>query len=142
MSMQIKMREYEDVIVIRIEGYLNQSNIDLMQQTIDSIVMDGYNKILFDCSQLQTIDASCLKMFHELFMQSPPEGKIMLSGANSLIRNLFNTVGLDHFIEHMDTMAQAKDYLLEFNRPELNYCPTSEVNKLVQEGAEQWQEPQ
>ncbi|MCK5894439.1 MAG: STAS domain-containing protein [Endozoicomonadaceae bacterium] len=110
MSLELSLEEYQNIIVITLNGILQPDNANFLQSSLDGLVRDGFSRFVLDCTQLKSINSDGLAVLYDLFLELPPSGKIVLCNANRRIQGILNISGLGHYlvcVESRDTAMKA-----------------------------------
>lgn len=107
MSLELKLEEYQEVIVIALNGIVQPNNATFLQNSLDSLVKDGFSHFVLDCTHLKSINSDGLAVLYDLFLDLPPNGKIVLCNANRRIRGLLDISGLGHYLPYLESRDTA-----------------------------------
>jgi anti-anti-sigma factor len=83
--------EKEDVLVIRITGEVDMSNVDALRERIDSMVPAGTGRVVFDLGELEFIDSSGLSLLVDV---ANGVGHAELRAPSPIVRRIVDLTGL------------------------------------------------
>ena len=109
MSLELALEEYQDVVVVALDGVVQPSNAAFLRNSLKTLARDGYFRFVLDCTQLRSVNSDGLSILYDMFLSLPPDGKIVLCNANQNIRTLLDISGLGHYlhcVENRDAAMQ------------------------------------
>lgn len=107
MSLELALEEYQDIVVITLDGIVQPDNADFLHNSLNALSRDGYSRFVLDCTQLKSINSDGLAVLYDLFLELPPNGKIVLCNANRRIRGLLDISGLGHYLPCVESRETA-----------------------------------
>ncbi|OGJ89087.1 MAG: hypothetical protein A2268_08805 [Candidatus Raymondbacteria bacterium RifOxyA12_full_50_37] len=103
-----------NLIVLRIEGSIDQANIDQLQKTIARVVAGGCARIIANCEKLSFISSSGIGVFIDLKeVLGEKNGELAFAAVTSKFLNIFHKVGVD---ELFTMFPGEKEALSHFNQ--------------------------
>jgi anti-anti-sigma factor len=106
--MNIKKEKINDFCVIRIEGRIDTTNFNGFENEINLLFNSGEKNIIFDCSGLNYISSSGLRVF--LITQKKSislDGKLHLCCLQPAIKEIFDISGFSTIFKIFDTENEA-----------------------------------
>ncbi|UCD83609.1 MAG: STAS domain-containing protein [Deltaproteobacteria bacterium] len=102
------------IMILKIAGYVDASNINHFEQQLGEQINKGYYKIILDCSELEYLNSSALGIildFHKLAAKH--QGGIRLLNLSHRIESTFNMLGFnDYFL----IFSEEKKAIESFNK--------------------------
>lgn len=83
--------ENGDVLVIRITGEVDVSNVDVLRERIGTMVPAGTGRVVFDLGELEFIDSSGLSLLVDI---ASGVGRAELRTPSSIVRRIVDLTGL------------------------------------------------
>jgi len=106
--MNIKERKEKEALVISLEGRLDTTNYNELERKLSMIYDDKPVNILMDCSQLQYISSSGLRVMLMFLKRSKTAGvKFVLCSLQDPIREIFDISGFTGIFEIFATCDEA-----------------------------------
>ncbi len=106
--MKIRMREYEAIIELLIEGNIMQENVDVFKNRLNDLIDNGKIRIVLNFADTSYISSLCLSVIISIKNRlSALNGDIKIIGANQLISNLFEITNLNKKLELHKTIEAA-----------------------------------
>jgi anti-sigma B factor antagonist len=102
----------EGVLILKIVGFIDASNINLFDRRIHEQIEKGYSKIILDCSELQYINSSALGLLlevHQLAVKR--QGGIKILKLPKKIERTFEILG---FTEYFQIFSEEEKALQSF----------------------------
>jgi len=97
--MNIEVSNHEDEAVIRVSGCIDTAAAAEFQRKIDDVSV-GAKKVTFDFSGVEFIASSALRVMVSLAKRlSASGGRIAVTGANEVVRDVFEMTGLVEVFE-------------------------------------------
>ena len=105
--MEIKETTMDETTVIGIEGRLDTTNYAILENKLMSLIDGGQVKIIMDCSKMDYISSSGLRVFLLGLMK----GRFILTDLQETIREIFEIAGFTSIFEIYKTQEEAVDVL-------------------------------
>lgn len=91
--MTTNILETSDQVIAKLSGELDTAAAPLAEQTLQPLVDKGKD-IVIDCSELEYISSSGLRIFLSILKQAQPFGKqVVLKNVNDVIRDVLEISG-------------------------------------------------
>lgn len=92
--MNTTIEEKDGVMTVAFEGRLDTINVPEVEETIRPIYTTETKEIILDCSKMEYISSSGLRIFLSIAINSQETGKhVTVTGVNSFVTNLFEMTG-------------------------------------------------
>ncbi len=112
--MKIRMKEYESLVELLIEGNVMQENVDVFKNRLNDLIDNGKIKIVLNFKAASYISSLCLSVIISAKNRlSTLNGDIKIIQANQLISNLFEITNLNKKLEIHNTLEEASSAFLE-----------------------------
>ena len=109
--MAISESRHGDAVVIRIDGRLDNSSTEELEQLVRDVLERKEQKILFDFSGLDYINSSGLRILIMAFQQLRPDGgKIGICGIRDYIQEVFEVSGYDRLFAMFPTVEESDGF--------------------------------
>jgi len=107
--MRITERKIDDIVVLSLVGRLTiNDGVDLLRETVTSVVRQGNPKVVLNMSQVPYIDSPALgELVHCLMLARGAKGAVKLAGVNGRVVNLLTIMKLTAEFDTHDTEQQA-----------------------------------
>jgi anti-anti-sigma factor len=106
--MEIKETVQNDVVILEMNGRLDTTNYNVLEEKIIKLVDSNRHNILVDCSELSYISSSGLRiMLMGLKKINAVKGKFILSGLQENIREIFEISGFTSIFTILPTRKEA-----------------------------------
>jgi anti-anti-sigma factor len=106
--MKIRMREYDSIVELLIEGNIMQENVDVFKNRLNDLIDNGKIKIVLNFEATNYISSLCLSVIVSVKNRlSLLNGDIKIVQANRLIYNLFEITNLNKKLEIHKTLEDA-----------------------------------
>lgn len=106
--MKIRMREYDSLVELVIEGNIMQENVDVFKNRLHDLIDNGKIKIVLNLEATSYISSLCLSVIVSVKNRlSILNGDIKIIQANRLITNLFEITNLNKKLEMHNTLEEA-----------------------------------
>ena len=99
MALELSLEEHQELAIIALDGNVRASNADLLQDTIDMLIDDGYSRIILDCEGLISMNSDGLAVLSDLVKYMQGRGRLVLCSVKKPVQDLLHISGLDMFIE-------------------------------------------
>lgn len=106
--MNITTEKINNYTVLNIDGRIDTSNFSAFEKEIDQLFHDGVKNLIFNCSGLNYISSSGLRVF--LVAQKKTillKGKLHLCNMQSSIKEIFAISGFSNIFNIFDTLEEA-----------------------------------
>ena len=106
--MNITTEKINDFTVLKIDGRIDTSNFSEFEEEIDQLFKNGVKNIIFNCSGLNYISSSGLRVF--LVAQKKTillQGRLHLCNMQSAIKEIFAISGFSNLFRIFDTLEKA-----------------------------------
>lgn len=98
--MEVKTEKQGKVTTVRLIGRLDTPSAQEVSKAMDPVIADAAGTIVLDCSQLEYISSSGLRIFLTVRKASAVQGgKVIVKGMNNDIRNVFMMTGFLNLFE-------------------------------------------
>lgn len=98
----------EGIKIVSLNGRLDISTQDAVQEKINSLLSDGSPKIVIDCTDLTFISSAGLRVFMSALKQvSSVDGKLVISTLNDTTRKIFDITGYDSVFNITNSLDEA-----------------------------------
>lgn len=98
----------DGIKVVGLNGRLDISTQDAVQDKINTLLSDGSAKIVIDCSDLTFISSAGLRVFMSALKQvSSVDGKLVISSLNDTTRKIFDITGYDSVFNIATSLDEA-----------------------------------
>jgi len=106
--MEINEIRKDEITIIAIDGRLDTTNYSLLENKLMSLVDDGQVKIIMDCSKMEYISSSGLRVFLLALKKIKiMKGRFIVSDLQETIREIFEIAGFSSIFEICKTKAEA-----------------------------------
>jgi anti-anti-sigma factor len=106
--MNITTEKINDFSVLKIDGRIDTSNFSEFEEEVDQLFNNGIKNIIFNCSGLNYISSSGLRVF--LVAQKKTillQGKLHLCNMQPAIKEIFAISGFSNIFRIFDTLEKA-----------------------------------
>ena len=98
--MKTTITEENNTQVVRLEGRLDTAASAQVQADVQPLIDDIHSDIILDCSNLEYISSSGLRIFLSILKSAKPKGhNVYIQGLNSELRNVFAITGFINLFE-------------------------------------------
>lgn len=107
--MRITERTIDDIVVLNLVGRLTVNDgVDLLRDTVTSLVKQGHAKVVLNMAQVPYIDSPALgELVHCLMLARGARGSVKLAGVNGRVVNLLTIMKLTAEFDTHDTEQEA-----------------------------------
>ena len=106
--MEINELTNDETTIIGIEGRLDTTNYGILENKLMSLIDGGQVKIIMDCSKMEYISSSGLRVFLlGLKKITIMKGRFMISDLQETIREIFEIAGFTSIFEIYKTKEEA-----------------------------------
>jgi anti-anti-sigma factor len=106
--MEIVKEKINNFQVLKIEGRLDTSNFNEFEKEISQLFESGWKNLVFECSGLNYISSSGLRVFLTAQKKSiSAGGKLHLCCLQPVIREIFDISGFSTIFKIFDTLEKA-----------------------------------
>jgi anti-sigma B factor antagonist len=105
----INVEKEKELTVIKPSGRLDVSGSDIFEKTSDKLINEGARLFLIDCSQVEFLSSSGLRVL--LILHNKLEntgGKMLICCPNERVMDVFNLSRFDKVIRIVPTKEEAK----------------------------------
>jgi len=106
--MNITTEKVKDFSVLKIDGRIDTSNFSVFEEEIDQLFNNGVKNIIFNCSGLNYISSSGLRVF--LVAQKKTillKGRLHLCNMQPAIKEIFAISGFSNIFGIFDSLEEA-----------------------------------
>lgn len=97
-----------EVMIVGLEGHVDQSNSQTLQKTLNDIVESGVFKVIFDCDQLYYMSSAGWGIFvGEVKRFRENGGDIKIANMNPDINDVFQMLEFFHILEDYSSVQEA-----------------------------------
>jgi anti-anti-sigma factor len=108
MNMNITTEKINDFTVLKIDGRIDTSNFSVLEEEVNQLFSNGVNNIVFDCSGLNYISSSGLRVF--LIAQKKTillQGRLHLCNMQPAIKEIFAISGFSNIFRIFNILGEA-----------------------------------
>ncbi len=106
--MKIRMREYDNLVELVIDGNIMQENVDVFKNRLHDLIDNGNIRIVLNFGATSYVSSLCLSVIVNVKNRlSTLNGDIKIVMANRLISNLFEITNLNKKVEMYKTLEDA-----------------------------------
>lgn len=107
--MEVYQSKEEGFITLTIDGELDASSCEVLDESIQQVVSNKETRILVDCKQLSYISSAGLGVFMSYLQDFNKENiRMVLFNLNPEVREVFRILGLDNLIKIVTNKEDAK----------------------------------
>lgn len=107
--MEVYQSKEEGFITLTIDGELDASSCEVLDESIQQVVSNKETKILVDCKQLSYISSAGLGVFMSYLQDFNKDNiRMVLFNLNPEVREVFRILGLDNLIKIVTNKEDAK----------------------------------
>lgn len=107
--MEVYQSKEESFITLTIDGELDASSCEVLDESIQQVVSNKETRILVDCKQLSYISSAGLGVFMSYLQDFNKENiRMVLFNLNPEVREVFRILGLDNLIKIVANKEEAK----------------------------------
>jgi anti-sigma B factor antagonist len=107
--MEVYQSKEEGYITLTIDGELDASSCEVLDESIQQVVSNKENRILVDCKQLSYISSAGLGVFMSYLQDFNKDNiRMVLFNLNPEVREVFRILGLDNLIKIVANKEDAK----------------------------------
>ncbi len=100
--MKTTIKQKDDYLVVYFEGRLDTAAAPQVQQEVKSLNDSTCEKIILDCSKLDYISSSGLRIFFGILKNAKPKGyHVYIRGINDDLRQIFSITGFINLFEYL-----------------------------------------
>lgn len=98
--MNTTIEDKDGLITVVFEGVMDTLSVPEVETAIQPIFTSKTKEILIDCSRLEYVSSSGLRVFLCIALDTQSAGKhVCITGLNSLVRGVFDTTGFTNLFE-------------------------------------------
>ena len=99
--MKTTITEQENAVVATLDGRLDTAASSQTETELQAL-LDANKDIILDCTKMEYISSSGLRIFLSILKKAKPSGKhVYIKGLNNDVRNVFNITGFISLFEYM-----------------------------------------
>lgn len=88
------------VLIIKIVGFVDASNINLFDRRMYETVENGFSKIILDCSELQYINSSALGILMDIHLSANKrKGDLKILNLPKKMEKTFEMLGFNNYFQ-------------------------------------------
>ena len=107
--MEVYQSKEEGYITLTIDGELDASSCEVLDESIQQVVSNKETRILVDCKQLSYISSAGLGVFMSYLQDFNKDNiRMVLFNLNPEVREVFRILGLDNLIKIVTNKEDAK----------------------------------
>jgi anti-sigma B factor antagonist len=107
--MEVYQSKEEGFITLTIDGELDASSCEVLDESIQQVVSNKETRILVDCKQLSYISSAGLGVFMSYIQDFNKDNiRMVLFNLNPEVREVFRILGLDNLIKIVTNKEDAK----------------------------------
>ena len=108
----VKIEVEDGVTIFSIEGHLDATLVNALNERIYDIIESSFTKVVFDFSQLVYISSAGLRvLLYAAKKMKAKDGKVVLCSVNSNVKRVLDISGLTKFLPIYDEKNLALDAL-------------------------------
>ena len=89
-----KIEENDSVMTVYLDGRMNTAESTEVEKDIQPVYETECTEIIIDCSNLDYIASSGLRLFLNMLLETQPQGKhITVRGMNQTLKDVFDATG-------------------------------------------------
>jgi anti-sigma B factor antagonist len=98
--MVTKIEENDGIMTVCLEGRLDTSASDATEAELKPVYETECKEIILDCTQLEYIASSGLRLFLNMLIDTKPQGKhLVIKGMTQPLRDVFDITGFSNLFE-------------------------------------------
>lgn len=95
-----KIEENDGIMTVYLQGRLDTSASNKTEAELKPVYETECKEIIIDCTQLDYIASSGLRLFLNLLLDTQPQGKhISVKGMNQQLHNVFDMTGFSNLFD-------------------------------------------
>ena len=99
--MKTTIEDKDGIVTIVFEGRMDTVSSPEAQEAIQPVFSSKSQKVFIDCSNLEYVSSSGLRIFLSLAIDTQSSGKhIVITGWNDYVKNLFEMTGFTELFEY------------------------------------------
>lgn len=99
--MKTTIEDKDGLITVVFEGRMDTVSVPEVEETIQPIFTSETKEIVLDCSKLEFISSSGLRIFLSIALDTQSSGKhVAITGINDFVRNLFEMTGFTELFDY------------------------------------------
>ena len=97
-----KIEEADGVMTVYLEGRLDTSASNETEESLKPVFETDSKEIILDCTKLNYIASSGLRLFLAVLIDTQPQGKhICVKGMNKELRDMFEMTGFSNLFDYI-----------------------------------------
>lgn len=106
--MEITKENNGNITIVSINGRLDTTNYNNFDKELDALVSSGSNNLIIDCSDMNYISSSGLRVFLVYLKKMKAEGgSLAICGMQSMIKEVFTISGFTSLFSIYETREEA-----------------------------------
>ncbi len=98
--MNTTIEDKDGIMTVAFEGSMDTLAVQKVETAIQPIFTSETKEIIIDCSKLEFISSSGLRVFLSIALDTQSSGKhVSITGINDLVREVFDTTGFAKLFE-------------------------------------------
>jgi len=99
--MKTTIEDKDGLITVVFEGRMDTVSVPEVEETIQPIFTSETKEIILDCSKLEYISSSGLRIFLSIALDTQSSGKhVVITGINDFVHNLFEMTGFTELFDY------------------------------------------
>jgi anti-sigma B factor antagonist len=108
----LKVDRVTDCIVIQPQGELNSYNAESLRRQVMKVMEEGFRKLIFDCAQVPYMSSAAVGLLPGFLKEAKArQGNMAMINLQPNVRNVIQLLGLTLFLNVMDSMAEALEFI-------------------------------
>lgn len=100
-----------DLTIVKLHGKIDAVTSPKLQESVEALIDDGADRILFDLSEVLFVASAGLRVFAVVAKRLKSIENVALAGMSSNVREVFQLVGFDRLMTLSDDVDAAKQAL-------------------------------
>ncbi|PBC82796.1 anti-anti-sigma factor [Streptomyces sp. 2224.1] len=106
--LHVEIRHHGASAVVTVSGELDHHTADLLRESLDGCVDDGYARLVVDCSPLEFMDSTGLNVLLGARLKAEAEGGgVHLAGMQPVVARVFEITGAEAVFTVHDSLDAA-----------------------------------
>ncbi len=104
----LNIKGNDKIKVLKFIGSLNPKTVEEIHTKVLSVISNGYNNLIADCSQLSYLNSSALECFIQYYTKCKESGgDFRMCNLSTPIYNIFDIVGSNNLIKIHKSLDEA-----------------------------------
>lgn len=136
-SIKIDLEKVEDVLVIKLAGYIDTYNSNFFMKQMNKVLENGFYKIVFDCANISYISSTGIGSFTAVLKIAKARGgELAFYGMLPKVYEIFSLLGFSQFFRIVETKEDAIAYVngnnkVDFTEPYITQCPVCQKRLMA-----------